>query len=521
MAENENSFAFTSRERCAALDTEDPTYDGLAAVTAQRQNYNAIRTLDGARPATDAEILNGILTLTGYARIVVDTEGQAPADDLLTIPTVSTDENGASIDLCPDGAIIYLKAKDASRAITVKNSQNEYGIRTYSGSDLALRADAWLELRLEDGTWCVESPIVTVATTEDTGVVKPASDMQITSEGVLSDKREVLYYETMPQGGLPTTGIKNGAVAFINDMEAPSTPTAEELIAKYSRLPIGSVIPSMSDLTPYGFLYLNGGTFAVSAFPDLARALGAPEGATTFTLPNGIGRVLWGSDTAGQLIEAGLPNIEATAQVEYGGFTDTGTYTGALSAKNSGTSLSSTVNGSNPLAQNRGMNFDASHSNPIYGASNTVQPPALTVRFYVKAYDVALSESEAQVGELIDSIQACVKLDGSNLRTDTTVKTVVETWHEGTEWYRVWSDGWIEQGGRFSYVSSNATYSAVFAKVYTLTPSILYSSIDMVYKNTDTNTTNTITEISTTGFSLYCQGGRGQSTGWTWYACGY
>ena len=24
---------------------------------------------------------------------------------------------------------------------------------------------------------------------------------------------------------------------------------------------------------------------------------------------------------------------------------------------------------------------------------------------------------------------------------------VVETWSEGTEWYRVWSDGWIEQGG--------------------------------------------------------------------------
>ena len=28
-----------------------------------------------------------------------------------------------------------------------------------------------------------------------------------------------------------------------------------------------------------------------------------------------------------------------------------------------------------------------------------------------------------------------------------TTACVVETWHSGTSWYRVWSDGWIEQGG--------------------------------------------------------------------------
>ena len=28
-----------------------------------------------------------------------------------------------------------------------------------------------------------------------------------------------------------------------------------------------------------------------------------------------------------------------------------------------------------------------------------------------------------------------------------TTACVVEAWHSGTSWYRVWSDGWIEQGG--------------------------------------------------------------------------
>lgn len=38
---------------------------------------------------------------------------------------------------------------------------------------------------------------------------------------------------------------------------------------------------------------------------------------------------------------------------------------------------------------------------------------------------------------------------------------IVETWHEGTEWYRVWSDGFIDQGGSLESSSaiSNKTIS--------------------------------------------------------------
>lgn len=34
---------------------------------------------------------------------------------------------------------------------------------------------------------------------------------------------------------------------------------------------------------------------------------------------------------------------------------------------------------------------------------------------------------------------------------------VVETYRDGTEWYRVYSDGWIEQGGIASATTSNVT----------------------------------------------------------------
>jgi len=32
---------------------------------------------------------------------------------------------------------------------------------------------------------------------------------------------------------------------------------------------------------------------------------------------------------------------------------------------------------------------------------------------------------------------------------------IAETYHNGTEWYRLWSDGFIEQGGKTTYVNSN------------------------------------------------------------------
>lgn len=164
MAENDHSFEFTTRERCAALGSEDPTYNGLVAVTAQRQNYNATRTLDGARPAVEVALHDDALPLQGSSRIIVDTEGQASADDLVTIPVQGYTTDNEPVALCPDGAIIYLKAKNASRTITVKHSTEPNGVRTVNGEDVVLSSDAWFKLRLVDGVWVDEKERLTVYT---------------------------------------------------------------------------------------------------------------------------------------------------------------------------------------------------------------------------------------------------------------------------------------------------------------------------------------------------------------------
>ena len=45
-------------------------------------------------------------------------------------------------------------------------------------------------------------------------------------------------------------------------------------------------------------------------------------------------------------------------------------------------------------------------------------------------------------------------------------KYIIETWNEGTEWYRVWSDGWIEQGGQ-SYNAVDSEITIQLHKPYT------------------------------------------------------
>ena len=42
---------------------------------------------------------------------------------------------------------------------------------------------------------------------------------------------------------------------------------------------------------------------------------------------------------------------------------------------------------------------------------------------------------------------------------------IVETWSNGTSWYRVWSDGWCEQGGRAALNEISTTTISLF-KVY-------------------------------------------------------
>lgn len=194
-------------------------------------------------------------------------------------------------------------------------------------------------------------------------------------------------------------------------------------------LPVGHIYQSLSKTVPVGSLPLLGGEYDRTLYADLwswanenglvvsesewqveATAQGGScskfsdgNGSTTFRVPalkcwvkgaNGVKEV-------GGYIEAGLPNIIGelilNPDSSNAGMDATGTGTGAI------VSTDCSGSGSNPDATDwtvwKGFTFDASRSNPIYGNSDTVQPPSIVAMYCIVAYGTITNISDIDVAE--------------------------------------------------------------------------------------------------------------------------
>ena len=164
-----------------------------------------------------------------------------------------------------------------------------------------------------------------------------------------------------------------------------------------SGVPVGTIEYFATSTPPAGYLKADGAAVGRETYPDLFAAIGTAfgegDGSTTFNLPDLIGRFAQGSNTPGQKIEAGLPNIEGDSKsANYGGIAEpTGAFfrtTSRSLVAQVGTTLDSSTA------------IDASRFNPIYGASDTVQPPALTLLPCIKAFDAATDPGLIDITEL-------------------------------------------------------------------------------------------------------------------------
>lgn len=144
--------------------------------------------------------------------------------------------------------------------------------------------------------------------------------------------------------------------------------------------PIGTVIAFAGNSAPAGYLICNGAAVSRTTYAKLFAVIGttygAGNGSSTFNLPNLTNRFIMGSGTAGTVKSAGLPNI--TGSFEPLSRNSDYPTSGAFYYKTAGNGQSD--------ANSKGavFGFDASRSSSIYGNSTTVQPPALTMRFYIK-----------------------------------------------------------------------------------------------------------------------------------------
>ena len=103
-----------------------------------------------------------------------------------------------------------------------------------------------------------------------------------------------------------------------------------------------------------------------------------------------------------------------------------------------------------------------------------------------------------------------------NSKQDSCVH-IVETFDDGSSWYRLWSDGYCEQGGMVSYETGVNAQAVTFLKQYRRLPYVLATA-------TTTNSSFVdgainIFNLTTTGFTK--QYVKSVGAGWTWKACGY
>lgn len=155
-------------------------------------------------------------------------------------------------------------------------------------------------------------------------------------------------------------------------------------------MPTGTVIPFAGKTIPDDWLLCNGQAVSRTEYSELFEVIGTTygngDGNSTFNVPNLIERIPWGVNIAnlGKTRDAGLPNITGTCQSEglpgYGALINGDQTTGCFSLKSNGHRHCATSAGPN----NYDIVFNASKSNPIYGRSSTVQPPAVCMIFIIK-----------------------------------------------------------------------------------------------------------------------------------------
>jgi hypothetical protein len=308
-----------------------------------------------------------------------------------------------------------------------------------------------------------------------------------------------------------------------------------QLNLKETGLPVGFEYFTMNPNIPAGSLPLQGGLYSRLAYSDLwewvqkqtgylkaesewqelavSNSGNVPfyssgDGSTTFRVPALKCWVRGASSISevGGYLTAGLPNITGSM----------GLAGAPISNANNRNLYPSILNGVFEIQEGQEEHWAGEHkantfskdaiifnaflSNPIYGASDTVQPPSIVGLWCVKAYGTVTNVGSTDVANLAQGLtQTETRI--SALETNKVDKAgnawVVESYRNGTEWYRVWSDGWVEQGGYFEKKRDTAL-TVTFLKPYVDNE---YTFACMLAR--ENGSTPKLTTKTTTGFSMY------------------
>ncbi|MFV0489641.1 MAG: hypothetical protein ACK5NL_20995, partial [Vibrio fluvialis] len=214
----------------------------------------------------------------------------------------------------------------------------------------------------------------------------------------------------------------------------------------------------------------------------------------------------------GKSVKAGLPNI--TAEWGYGRGDGGTTFlmgSGAVSTAISGTCW----NGTATVAGGKYV-LNASTQNSIYGNSTTVTDEQVRLRHFIV---VASAQNNASIFDWSAYMAGLVgKLNADLSNKPSTLIHVIESWTNGVGWYRKWSDGFIEQGGKIQSLPTG-----VETPVTLWTPFVtacVYADFFLLDAWSGSAMTNCYVKISSkTTISIAQPSGATRNV--CWYASGY
>lgn len=156
-------------------------------------------------------------------------------------------------------------------------------------------------------------------------------------------------------------------------------------------------------------------------------------------------------------------------------------------------------------------------SSKVDGIGDTLSPTYAKKQTILDACDQAMNGvNPVHAGDpALDDIKSALATIQAQLGQLESRRYVKETGKssDGTSWYRVWSDGWIEQGGTYTS-SDNNKYPVTLSKKMTTTN--YHSTVTGGYNISSNNGFGNCYDKTTSGFKAVVI-----EPGGTWYVCGY
>lgn len=202
------------------------------------------------------------------------------------------------------------------------------------------------------------------------------------------------------------------------------------------------------------------------------------DGSTTFRMPAVVGYLKGAASAsnAGQYAKEGLPNAEGNISIwgySSEAWLNPTNVSGPFYAnENVEAAFKSYGEATATTGRKYGLTMDLSRSSSIYGNSEHVTPETFTVLVGVYAVGIVTNLGDADVTDIQTALAALetsvVKTvngqapTAGNVNVQSGIAQIVEQDYDTEEnkwWYRKWSNGFIEQGGRDYALSRGRTFT--------------------------------------------------------------